>query len=110
MPKLLPDPIIAERAGDDDLRYRLVGTGIVQAHGLDYTGWFLSDLATRRDAHALGHQLYGPALQQGLPVYSEGPFRWPGGEFRRTLPSGPDRESRGDHGGRGRDESYLRCG
>ena len=96
MPKLLPDLIIAERAGDDDLRYRLVGTRIVQAHGLDYAGWFLSDLATRRDAHALAQQLYGPVLQQGPPVYSEGPFHWPGGEFHRTrrlhLPMSPTGE------------------
>ena len=84
MPRLLPDLIIAERAGADDLRYRLVGTRIVQAHGLDYTGWLLSDLARGRDALALARQLYAPVLGQGLPVYSEGPFRWPGGEYRWT--------------------------
>lgn len=76
MPKLLPDLIIAEQAGADDLRYRLVGTRIVRAHGLDYTGWPLSELATQRDAHALARQLYAPVLEQALPVHSEGPFRW----------------------------------
>lgn len=84
MPKLLPDLIIAERAGPEDLRYRLVGTHIVRAHGLDYTGWLLSDLARQHDALALARQLYAPVLDQALPVYSEGPFRWPGGEFRWT--------------------------
>lgn len=84
MPKFLPDLIIAERAGANDLRYRLVGTRIVRAHGLDYTGWLLSELATQRDAHALARQLYAPVLEQALPVYSEGPFRWPGDEFRWT--------------------------
>lgn len=90
MPKLLPDLIIAERAGPDDLRYRLVGTRIVQAHGLDYTGWLLSDLAREHDALALALQLYTPVLDRALPVYTEGPFRWPaassagpGGRIRR---------------------------
>lgn len=84
MPKLLPDLIIAERTGPEDLRYRLVGTRIVRAHGLDYTGWLLSDLARKHDALALARQLYTPVLDRGLPVYSEGPFAWPGGEFRWT--------------------------
>lgn len=82
IPKLLPDLVIAERAGPEDLRYRLVGTRVVRAHGLDYTGWLLSDLARRGDALALARQLYAPVLGKALPVYSEGPFRWPGGEFR----------------------------
>jgi hypothetical protein len=79
---LLPHLIIAERAGGD-LRYRLVGTRIVEAHGLDYTGWTLSRLATG-EALALARQLYRPVMDKGVPVYSEGPFTWPGGEFRWT--------------------------
>ena len=95
MPQLLPHLIIAERAEGDDLRYRLVGTRIVEAHGLDYTGWRLSHLA-KGEALALARQLYGPVMAEGLPVYSEGPFRWPGGEYRWTcrlhLPMSQDGE------------------
>ena len=83
IPRLLPHLIIAERAEDGDLRYRLVGTRIVEAHGVDYTGWRLSHLA-KGEALELAHQLYGPVMAEGLPVYSEGPFRWPGGEYRWT--------------------------
>jgi len=82
IPQLLPHLIIAERA-DDDLRYRLVGTRIVEAHGVDYTGWLLTRLATG-EALALARRLYAPVMDQGLPVYSEGSFHWPGGEFRWT--------------------------
>jgi hypothetical protein len=83
IPQLLPHLILAERAEGDDLRYRLVGTRIVEAHGLDYTGWRLSHLA-KGEALTLARTLYGPVMEQGLPVYSEGPFRWPGGEFLWT--------------------------
>jgi hypothetical protein len=44
--------IIAERAGSDDLRYRLVGTRILRAHCVDCAGWPLSDLARQHDALA----------------------------------------------------------
>jgi hypothetical protein len=83
IPLLLPHLIIAERADGDDLRYRLVGTRIVDAHGVDYTGWRLSRLA-KGEALTLAHRLYAPVMGEGLPVYSEGPFQWPGGEFRWT--------------------------
>ncbi|MBM3545645.1 MAG: PAS domain-containing protein [Alphaproteobacteria bacterium] len=83
IPQLLPNLIIAERTEDGDLRYRLVGTRIVEAHGLDYTGWRLSDL-TGGDGLALARELYAPVMAEGLPVYSEGPFQWPGGEYRWT--------------------------
>jgi hypothetical protein len=83
IPQILPNLIIAERKEDNDLRYRLVGTRIVEAHGVDYTGWRLTRLA-QGEALALARQLYAPVLAEGLPVYSEGPFRWPGGEFRWT--------------------------
>jgi hypothetical protein len=83
IPRLLPHLIIAERAEGDDLRYRLVGTRIVDAHGVDYTGWRLSRLA-KGEALKLAHELYGPVMERGLPVYSEGPFQWPGGEYRWT--------------------------
>lgn len=83
IPKLLPHLILVERAEGGDLRYRLVGTRIVDAHGVDYTGWLLSRLA-RGEALTLAHQLYAPVMGEGVPVYSEGPFQWPGGEYRWT--------------------------
>jgi hypothetical protein len=84
IPDLLPHLFIAERAGEDDFRYRLIGTAMVRAIGRDYTGRRLSELPVGT-ALALARELFGPVMRDGVPVYSQGPFRWPDREHRWTA-------------------------
>lgn len=84
IPKLLPNLILSD-VGDEgrSIRYRLVGTNIVQAHGSDYTGLTIEQL-TSGSTLEFTRKLYGAVVGVGLPVYSEGSFRWDGKEFRWT--------------------------
>ena len=84
IPKLLPNLILSD-VGDEgrSIRYRLVGTNIVQAHGSDYTGLTIEQL-TSGSTLEFTRRLYGAVIGVGLPVYSEGSFRWNGKEFRWT--------------------------
>ncbi|HMA16489.1 MAG TPA: PAS domain-containing protein [Kiloniellaceae bacterium] len=81
---LLKNLILAE-VGDDggSIRYRLVGTEIVAAHGFDYTGWTVERL-TQGDTLAFTRRLYGAVVTRALPVYSEGHFRWVDKEYHWT--------------------------
>lgn len=84
IPKLLPNLILSDVGdGGRSIRYRLVGTGIVAAHGFDYTGKTIEQL-TSGDTLEFTRRLYGTVVGTGLPVYSEGQFRWVGKEFRWT--------------------------
>ncbi len=50
MPRLLPNLILSDVGdGGRAIRYRLVGTDIVTAHGSDYTGKTIEELTTRLD-------------------------------------------------------------
>lgn len=84
IPRLLPHLILSEVGdGGRAIRYRLVGTDIVTAHGFDYTGKTIEQLTTGATV-AFTQELYGIIVQQGVPVYSEGSFRWAGKEHRWT--------------------------
>ena len=84
IPSLLPYLILAD-VGDAGrtIRYRLVGTEIVAAHGFDYTGRTIEQLTTGPTVE-FTRQLYGLVVTRAAPVYSEGRFRWAGREYRWT--------------------------
>lgn len=84
IPRLLPSLILSD-VGDGGrfIRYRLVGTDIVEAHGFDYTGMTIEEL-TSGETLAFTRRLYGLVVTQAAPVYSEGRFRWEGREYRWT--------------------------
>ena len=84
IPRLLPHLILSD-VGDEGrtIRYRLVGTDIVTAHGSDYTGKTIEELTTGSTV-AFTQNLYGVIVREAMPVYSEGSFRWAGKEHRWT--------------------------
>ena len=53
------------------------------AHGFDYTGKTIQQL-TSGATLAFTQELYGILVARGMPVYSEGNFRWAGKEHRWT--------------------------
>ncbi len=84
IPRLLANLILAEVGdGGHAIRYRLVGTEIVAAHGADYTGKTVEELTSGATLD-FTRRLYRTVVSGAVPVYSEGPFRWAGREFRRT--------------------------
>jgi hypothetical protein len=84
IPQLLRFLILADVGdGGRQIRYRLVGTEIVAAHGMDYTGLTVQQL-TAGPTLDYTYRLYGPVVRDALPVYSEGRFRWADREYRRT--------------------------
>ena len=84
IPSLLQNLILSDVAdGGRTIRYRLVGTEIVTAHGFDYTGRTIEQL-TSGTTLAFTQQLYGIIVTQHVPIYSEGNFRWVGKEHRWT--------------------------
>jgi hypothetical protein len=84
IPSLLQNLILSDVADEGRaIRYRLVGTEIVTAHGFDYTGRTIEQL-TSGTTLAFTQQLYGIIVTQRVPVYSEGNFRWVGKEHRWT--------------------------
>lgn len=84
IPHLLKNLILAEVSdGGNRIRYRLVGTEIVTAHGLDYTGMAVEEL-TSGETLAFTRKLYGMVVTRAMPVYSEGRFRWAQREYRLT--------------------------
>lgn len=84
IPSLLRHLILSE-VGERGraIRYRLVGTEIVAAHGFDYTGRTIEELTSGATLD-FTRQLYGVVVTGAVPVYSEGPFRWAGREYRWT--------------------------
>lgn len=84
LPRLLKNLLIAE-VGDAgrSIRYRLVGTEIVAAHGFDFTGWTVERL-TSGSTLAFTQRLYGAVVTGAAPIYSEGHFRWAEKEYRWT--------------------------
>ena len=84
IPRLLPHLILSDVAdGGRSIHYRLVGTNIVEAHGSDYTGLTVEQL-TQGATLDFTRRLYGEVVSAGMPVYSEGKFRWAGKEYRWT--------------------------
>lgn len=84
MPRLLKNLILSDVGdGGRDIRYRLVGTEIVAAHGTDYTGWTVERL-TSGSTLEFTRRLYGIVVADAVPVYSEGRFRWVEKDFHWT--------------------------
>lgn len=97
IPHLLKNLILVDVArGVQSLRYRLVGTEIVAAHGIDYTGKTLEEL-TSGATLGFTRNLYGTVIGQAVPVFSQGRFRWEGKEHcwtkRLHLPLTRDGEN-----------------
>ena len=84
MPRLLKNLILSDVSdGGRAIRYRLVGTEIVAAHGFDYTGLTIEEL-TSGSTLAFARRLYTLVVSRAAPVYSEGNFRWAEKEFHWT--------------------------
>lgn len=84
IPTLLKNLTLADvDDGGQAIRYRLVGTEIVSAHGFDFTGWTAERL-TSDATLAFTRRLYGTVVARALPVYSEGHFRWAEKEYHWT--------------------------
>ncbi len=84
LPQVLRHLILAEVGdGGRAIRYRVVGTEVVDAHGLDYTGKTVEEL-TSGTTLDFARALYGTVVTQAVPVYSEGRFRWADKEFNWT--------------------------
>lgn len=84
IPRLLRHLILAEVGdGGRAIRYRLVGTEIVEAHGFDYTGLTVEELTSGATLDYT-RELYGILASRAVPVYSEGRFRWADKEYRWT--------------------------
>ncbi len=84
IPRLLKHLLLADVGnGGRDISYRLVGTEIVAAHGFDFTGWTVERLTSGKTL-AFTHRLYGTVVEQAVPVYSEGRFRWVDKEYHWT--------------------------
>jgi len=65
------------------IRYRVVGTEIVTAHGSDYTGKTVEELTSGATLDYT-RALYAIVIARAVPVYSEGRFRWAQKEHRWT--------------------------
>ena len=84
MPQFLRHLILAEVGdGGRAIRYRVVGTEVVDAHGLDYTGKTVEEL-TSGSTLEFTRSIYSVVVTQAVPVYSEGRFRWEDKEFNWT--------------------------
>ena len=84
IPRLLPCLILSDVGdGGRAIRYRVVGTEIVAAHGFDYTGKTIEELTSGATLD-FTRALYGTVVTRAVPVYSEGRFRWAGHEYRWT--------------------------
>lgn len=84
MPRLLKHLALADVAdGGQSIRYRLVGTELVVAHGFDFTGAQIEQLADGDDL-AFAHALYSLVVTRAVPAYSEGTFRWVDKKFHWT--------------------------
>ncbi|WP_282606871.1 PAS domain-containing protein [Pelagibius sp. Alg239-R121] len=80
IPHLLKNLILADVSeGGRAIRYRLVGTEIVTAHGVDYTGKTIEELTSGATLD-FTRDLYSMVVGQAIPVFSQGHFRWAGKE------------------------------
>ena len=77
IPKLLPDVMLVDVLPSGRYRYRLIGTGNTQAHGVNATGRFLDEIVPGPEyrAHVLG--LYDECVRARRPLYSQCLFMSP---------------------------------
>ena len=93
-PRALSTLILAEVTADGALRYRLVGTDMVEAWGADFTGRFLHEVM-QGDYHDFIRGLFDECIKGRCPLFSHSRFRWDRGRsldtrrlmlpFRRTA-------------------------
>jgi len=63
--------------GGRDFRYRLIGTGVVEASGRDPTGALFSTLyADQPDVFGQVQRLFAPAIRECRPVFARGQVFW----------------------------------
>lgn len=79
-PQAMSSMILTE-VEDDDYRFRVVGTDMVEAWGRDYTGERLSDIMSG-EYHAFIRGLFDQAAETQACVFSHSRFQWDRG---RTL-------------------------
>ena len=65
------------------VRYRLLGTAIVERWGSDPTGKFMDEVMTGSSSEYI-HGLYREVVRARAPVFSESVFRWDAEGFLRT--------------------------
>jgi PAS domain len=77
IPKLLCDLMLVDVLPDRRYRYRLIGTGNAEAHGVNATGRYLDEVLPGPEykAHVLG--LYDACVETRRPLYSESLFLSP---------------------------------
>jgi hypothetical protein len=80
IPRLLPDVMLVDVVEDGRYRYRLIGTGNTQAHGINATGRYLDEVLPGREYKAHVIALYDECVRQRRGLYSECLFLSPGGQ------------------------------
>lgn len=83
VPKHLSSLILAEVI-PPDIRFRLVGTDMVEAWGADFTGSRLSEIMTG-DYHDFIHGLFYACVKNRAPVLSRSRFQWDRGRAVDTV-------------------------
>jgi hypothetical protein len=83
VPRHLSSLILTEVV-ENDIRFRLVGTDMVEAWGADFTGEFLSDIMSG-DYHDFIHGLFFACVEHKAPVVSRSRFQWDRGRTVDTV-------------------------
>lgn len=83
VPKHLSSLILAEVL-EPDIRFRLVGTDMVEAWGSDFTGKRLSEIMSG-EYHAFIHGLFSACIESCAPVVSRSRFQWDRGRTVDTV-------------------------
>lgn len=77
IPKLLKDVMLVDVLPDGRYRYRLIGTGNTQAHGIHATGRYLDEVLPGPEYKAHVIALYDECVSSRLALYSECLFMSP---------------------------------
>jgi hypothetical protein len=80
IPKLLPDVMLVDVPPSGRYRYRLIGTGNAQAHGVNATGRYLDEVLPGAEYKNHVIALYDECVHTGRALYSECLFMSPRGE------------------------------
>jgi len=71
IPKLLPELMLVDVLPSGRYRYRLIGTGNTQEHGINATGRFLDEVLPGPEYKAHVLALYDECVRARRPLYSE---------------------------------------
>jgi hypothetical protein len=77
IPKLLADIMLVDVPADGRYRYRLIGTGNAQEHGINATGRALDEVLPGAEYKAHVLSLYDECVRSRRPLYSECLFMTP---------------------------------